>query len=81
MKNENKFYYVRESAFQSILSYTFSLAFILVGFLINRFILGGQWYIYVFWMIMFFLYLSAKGESKLKIFNSDKELIEFLKGK
>ncbi len=74
---EVKIYYIRESLLQSIISDTYSFVVFSSLLLFNHKMLDGRWYIDVFFLAITVMVLSAR--SKTKQFNTNEELIEYLK--
>jgi hypothetical protein len=68
--------YFRESLIQSVIADIVTFGFILGGFVLNALVLGGKWYIYLFFMFMAFVSLSS--QKKQKRFKNLKEFKEYV---
>ena len=78
-KKVTEFYYFRESALQSIVADVVTFGILFSGFLVNALLLGGKWYIHIFFMIVFFIAASAKANKRARRFTNLKEFQDYVK--
>jgi hypothetical protein len=75
---DTRFIYFRESAVQSIIADCTSFGFILGGLLFNHKLLNGDWFVDIFFMIIFFIVSASKANNKAQIFTNMEELKKYL---
>lgn len=71
--------YFRETAFQSILADCVTFGFIFGGLFANHLFLDGRWYIDIFFIIVFFILSSARGNKRYKTFTNKEDLLKHVK--
>lgn len=76
---EKHFYYVRESFMQSFFADLVSFGWFIAFALLNAYVLGDKWYFDVFIIVIFFIMVSAKANTRIHRFYTNDELIRYLR--
>lgn len=75
---EKKFYYVRESAVQSIIADTVSFGFLILVMTLNSLYWGSRWYVTIFLLVLWVLFAAGKASQRMKQFNTRSDLVDHL---
>lgn len=73
-----EFYLVRETLMQSIVSDVVSFLIFVALLSTNYFLWEGEWFVTVFLMMVWLIVLTLKAKGRMKRFDSEEDLIEFL---
>ena len=78
VKREREVVYYRESAIQSIFTDIGTFSTLLISFYINYKFIGGNNFIDVILLVLFFLLISTEADRKKRQFTSWKDLRKFI---
>jgi len=78
---KTKFIVYRESAIQSFLTDMGTFAWLLFGFWFNYKFISGSYIVNAILLIMFLMFLSARGGAKKMIFTTKEQVISYLNEK
>ena len=73
-----QYYYIREGFIRSIIADMFTFGAMFSLLFLNYFVLGNKWYLDLLFIWMVLVSASARVTKRMNIFNSVKELKEYL---
>jgi cell division protein FtsW (lipid II flippase) len=76
--SKSEFYYIRESAIQSIIADIFSFGIFFIFLTVNYKLWEGETIVTVFLCILWLLVLTGKFSKSMKVFYKKEDLIKYL---